>query len=319
MASIDPGNGCNQVTHCLAGLVSEFATLPGACTCGSREKVSRMGFCCCREYPQNCQCLRRLTKLDYITPPGPIIGKKSCVNSGVSAQTKLSTSEIKTVSNTVVKVSNASAKGYALTEKVSLTKQPFLTSSKLLPRHYEFASPLDLINIITSWLSYFAHNDKLRPANNELTLFHSKAVPQITVYGYLQRLACYAALSSPILLSMMSYLQRLRHMHPALRISSWNVHRLLLACTTVASKCISDCFWTNQLYAQIGGVRARDLTLLELELLKYLAWNTIPHTKHLEELYFGLIEGHKGYSLESWGIFQRRKKKISIDNAWTTL
>lgn len=98
---------------------------------------------------------------------------------------------------------------------------------------------------------------------------------------------------------MTIYLQRLRNAHPALRISSLNVHRLLLTCTTVASKCVSDYFWTNQTYAQIGGVRARELTLLELELLKHLGWNTVPHTERLEELYFGLIESHEGYLLES--------------------
>lgn len=105
---------------------------------------------------------------------------------------------------------------------------------------------------------------------------------------------------------MKIYLQRLRNMHPALRISSLNVHRLLLACTTVASKCISDCFWTNQIYAQIGGVHAGELTLLGLELLKHLAWNTVPHAENLKELYFGLVESHEGYLLEPQETFPRR-------------
>lgn len=300
LASIDPGNGCNQVTHRLVGFTSEFATQPEACIYSPRERVSRMGFRCCRKHPLHCRCLRRqwLAKLDYITQSRPTLGKEPCVNSEVSAQTKLSAMEMNTASNMVVKVSNATEQGNPFTEKVSRTKQPFLTSAKLLPRRYELARPLDLINIITSWLSQSAHNDKLRPPNNKLTRFHSKAVPRISVYGYLQRLTRHAALSSPILLSMMIYLQRLRNTNPALRISSLNVHRLLLACTTVASKCVSDYFWTNQIYAQIGGVRAKELTLLELELLEHLAWNTVPHTEHLEQLYFGLIESHEEYLLE---------------------
>ena len=284
----------------MVGFTPEFVTQPDACTYGPFEKVSRMGFHCCCKYQLYCQWLRRqkLAKLAYITQSRPTLGKEPCVNVEVSVQAKLSTMEMDTTSNMVLNVSSTTAQGNLFTEKVSLTKQPFPTSPKLLPRRYELASPLDLINIITSWLSQSAHNDKLRPLNNKLSWFYSKAVPRISVLRYLQRLTRYAALSSPILLSMMVYLQRLRNTHPALRISSLNVHRLLLACSTVASKCISDWFWTNQTYAQIGGVRARELTLLELELLKCLAWTTVLHTEHLEELYFGLIESHEGYLLE---------------------
>lgn len=201
LASIDPGNGCNQVTHWLVGFTSEFVTQPEACIYSSCGKVSRMGFCCCRKYPLHCRCLQRqwLTKLDYIMQLRPTLGKEPCVNSEVSAQTKLSAMGMNTASNMVVKVSNATAQGNPFTEKVSLPKQPFLTSAKLLPRCYELARPLDLINIITSWLSQSAHNDKLRPLNKKLTRFHSKTVPRISVYGYLLQLTRHAALSSPIL------------------------------------------------------------------------------------------------------------------------
>ena len=99
-------------------------------------------------------------------------------------------------------------------------------------------------------------------------------------------------------MSMMVYLRRLRNKHPASKISSLNAHRLLLACPTVASKFISDCLWTDQIYAQIGGVRARELTRPELRLLQDLAGDILPNTKQLEELYFCLVEGYERYFLE---------------------
>lgn len=209
------------------------------------------------------------------------------------------------MSNVIMNVSNDTVQG--CTKKESFIKQPFLISSKLFPCRYEFANPLDLINLISSWLSQSAHNDKLRGGSNKITQFHSKTVPRISVREYLKRLTRYAALSPSILLTMTVYLQRLRNAHPALRISSLNVHRLLLACSTVASKCISDCFWTNQIYAQIGGVCARELTLLELKLLQCLTWDIMPHTEQLEDLYFclveshDLVESHEGYFLSCKG------------------
>lgn len=116
----------------------------------------------------------------------PMLGKEPCVNSGVSAQTKLNAMEMNTASNMVFKVSNATVQGNPFTEKVSLTKQLFLMPAKALSCCYELVNPLDLINIITSWLSQSVHNDKPRPLNNKLARFHSKAIPQISVYGYLQ-------------------------------------------------------------------------------------------------------------------------------------
>lgn len=261
----------------------------------SCENVSRMGFHCCWKYPLHCRRQQRqlLAKSDHITNLKPTLKKEPCINSGSSAQARTSATAMKTTSDVVDNASNATAQHILLTEK--LTKQLFLVFPKPLPHRYEYASPLDLIDIISSWLSKCVYNDKLRVRNNELTWFHSKAVPRISVHEYLQRLARYSALSTPVLLSMMIYLQRLRNKHPSLRISSLNAHRLLLACSTVASKFVSDYFWTNQVYAQVGGVRARELTLLELRLLQGLAWDIVPHTKQLEELYFCLVKGHERY------------------------
>lgn len=260
--------------------------------------VSRMGFHCCWKHRLHCRRQQRkpLAKSDHITNSKPTQEKEPWINPGSSAQARTGATAIKTTSDVVDNASNATAQHILFTEK--FTKQPFLVFPKPLPHSYEHASPLDLTNILSSWLSKYLYNDKLRVRNNELTWFHSKAVPQISVREYLQRLARYAALSTPILLSMMVYLQRLRNKHPALKISSLNVHRLLLACSTVASKFVSDCFWTNQIYAQIGGVRARELTRLESRLLQDLAWDIVPHTKQLEELYFCLVEGHERYFLE---------------------
>lgn len=50
-------------------------------------------------------------------------------------------------------------------------------------------------------------------------------------------------------------------------IDSYNVHRLIIAGITVASKFFSDVFYTNSRYAKVGGLAVHELNQLELHFL----------------------------------------------------
>lgn len=50
-------------------------------------------------------------------------------------------------------------------------------------------------------------------------------------------------------------------------IDSYNVHRLVIAGVTVASKFFSDVFYTNARYAKVGGLAVHELNQLELHFL----------------------------------------------------
>jgi hypothetical protein len=125
-----------------------------------------------------------------------------------------------------------------------------------------------------------------------------RAAPGISVEDYLYRLANHATLSPPILLSMVYYIDRLCALYPAFTMSSLTVHRFLIAAATVASKGLSDSFWTNSTYARVGGVSLKELALLELEFLWRVDWRIVPQPEVLEEYYKSLIERCDGYELE---------------------
>ncbi|CAO1637484.1 unnamed protein product [Sympodiomycopsis kandeliae] len=58
--------------------------------------------------------------------------------------------------------------------------------------------------------------------------------------------------------------------HPGMKgfaIDSYNVHRLVIAGVTVASKFFSDVFYTNSRYAKVGGLPVHELNQLELQFL----------------------------------------------------
>lgn len=139
-------------------------------------------------------------------------------------------------------------------------------------------------------------------SNNPHTIWPNpiacRAPPGISVRDYLFRLIVHATLSPPILLSMVFYVDRLCSLYPAFTISSLTVHRFLITAATVAAKGLSDSFWTNSLYARVGGVSLRELALLELEFLRRLEWRIVPKPEVLVDYYKGLVERGEGYVME---------------------
>ena len=97
---------------------------------------------------------------------------------------------------------------------------------------------------------------------------------------------------------MVFYVDKLCATYPAFTISSLTVHRFLITAATVAAKGLSDSFWTNTLYARVGGVSVRELALLELEFLRKLDWRIVPKPEVLVDYYKGLVDRGTGYVME---------------------
>lgn len=177
--------------------------------------------------------------------------------------------------------------------------RPHKLPVKHMPAQYETCDVKDLVVLISNMLMELVRfNDDIPLKDGRLTRFHSRAPPGISVKDYLQRLATHATLSPPILLSMVYYIDRLCALYPAFTISSLTVHRFLITSATVASKGLSDSFWTNNTYARVGGVSLKELALLELEFLWRVEWRIVPKPEVLVDYYRSLIERSEGFKIE---------------------
>ncbi|MCJ1479673.1 hypothetical protein MMC13_008359 [Lambiella insularis] len=177
--------------------------------------------------------------------------------------------------------------------------RPPKLAAKIMPAKYETCDVKDLVLLISNMLmELIRFNDEIPLKDGRLTRFHSRAPPGISVVDYLQRLTTHAALSPPILLSMVYYIDRLCTLYPAFTISSLTVHRFLIASATVASKGLSDSFWTNSTYARVGGVSLKELALLELEFLWRVEWRIVPKPEVLVDYYRSLVERSEGFEIE---------------------
>ena len=76
------------------------------------------------------------------------------------------------------------------------------------------------------------------------------------------------------------------------------MHRFLITSATVASKGLSDSFWTNNTYARVGGVSLKELALLELEFLWRVEWRIVPKPEVLVDYYRSLVERSEGFKIE---------------------
>jgi hypothetical protein len=68
-------------------------------------------------------------------------------------------------------------------------------------------------------------NDRIPLASSNLTRFHSRQIPPITVAEYLQRCVKYAALERTTLIMLLVYIDRVCERHRTFVISSLTVHR----------------------------------------------------------------------------------------------
>ncbi|EJT97742.1 cyclin-domain-containing protein [Dacryopinax primogenitus] len=124
----------------------------------------------------------------------------------------------------------------------------------------------------TSEASYLSSAARSKLSPSSLLTFHARNVPAITIEAYLLRILKYCPAPNDVFLSLLVYFDRMSKLAldltgKAFAIDSYNVHRLIIAGVTVASKFWSDVFYTNSRYAKVGGLPQAELNQLELHFL----------------------------------------------------
>ncbi|TDL29812.1 cyclin-domain-containing protein [Rickenella mellea] len=99
-----------------------------------------------------------------------------------------------------------------------------------------------------------ASRSALSSPTSHLT-FHARNVPSISLESYLLRILRYCPTTNEVFLSLLVYFDRMSKLAQEatgsrFAIDSYNVHRLVIAGVTVASKFFSDVFYTNSRYAK---------------------------------------------------------------------
>ncbi|KAI7859862.1 cyclin-domain-containing protein, partial [Circinella umbellata] len=149
----------------------------------------------------------------------------------------------------------------------------------------EFPVPT-LLNMVANLLeSLIKANDLLVPEKqSSITVFHSRAVPNIKINAYLSRVLQFTPFNNEVLLSLLVYFDRIAKLRGGkFIVNSLNIHRLLIASLVVASKFTSDVFYTNARYAKVGGLPLLELNKLEMEFLFLCNFNLHVRLEDMQE------------------------------------
>ncbi|WFD31093.1 Pho80p cyclin [Malassezia sp. CBS 17886] len=167
-----------------------------------------------------------------------------------------------------------------------------------LPARFYEADPDDLLSLIAEMLTQLmAHNDLIPLQPSDLTRFHSRATPSISVDAYLRRMAKYTTLDKPCMLVLLVYIDRVCERMSGFTLCSLTVHRFVCAAVVCASKALCDSFSTNMHYARVGGISLVELNMLEKEFLNCIDWRLIVTAPVMQHYYTSLAQMHPNYKL----------------------
>lgn len=85
-------------------------------------------------------------------------------------------------------------------------------------------------------------------------------------------------------------------------VDSYNIHRLVIAGVTCASKFFSDIFYTNSRYAKVGGLPLVELNHLELQFLILNDFRLAVPVEELEAYGTMLVQFYAREALPSTGL-----------------
>ncbi|KAJ9188133.1 hypothetical protein P3X46_003524 [Hevea brasiliensis] len=99
-----------------------------------------------------------------------------------------------------------------------------------------------------------------------ITEFDGLRAPAVSIRQYIDRIFKYSGCSPSCFVVAHIYVDRFIQ-STDVRLTSLNVHRLLITSVMVAAKFIDDAFFNNAYYAKVGGVSTAELNRLERKFL----------------------------------------------------
>ena len=122
----------------------------------------------------------------------------------------------------------------------------YIYSLQIEDAERSFSQTPTVISVLSSLVERtLARNERLAGSNSPTSsskyrVFDGLQVPDMCIERYLERILKYVHCSSSVFVVAYAYIDRLSQFHPQFRITSVNVHRLLITTVMVASKFLED-------------------------------------------------------------------------------
>ena len=100
-------------------------------------------------------------------------------------------------------------------------------------------------------------------------VFSSNIIPNISLQDYLIRIQTYSNVEKSTLIISLMYIDRLCN-KANITLTYYNIHRILFSAILLSIKYNEDNFYDNKYYAQIAGVKTKELKTLEYNFAKMI-------------------------------------------------
>ena len=100
-------------------------------------------------------------------------------------------------------------------------------------------------------------------------VFSSNIIPNISLQDYLIRIQTYSNVEKSTLIISLMYIDRLCN-KANITLTYYNIHRILFSAILLSIKYNEDSFYDNKYYAQIAGVKTKELKTLEYNFSKMI-------------------------------------------------
>ncbi len=159
-------------------------------------------------------------------------------------------------------------------EEVNTNEQTHENEKESYDENSQFPN-IYLIKAISQTLETILVDNQNRPnyksslKKQSKMIFTAKKIPNISIEDYLKRIQMYSNMEKSTLIISLIYIDRFCN-KAKITLTHYNIHRILFSSILIGIKFNEDNFYDNKYYAQIAGVKVKELKILEYHFIKLL-------------------------------------------------
>ena len=113
-------------------------------------------------------------------------------------------------------------------------------------------------------------------------IFSANSIPKISIFDYLIRINKYSEIEASTLICSLILIDHISQSSNII-LTYYNIHRIILAAIFASIKYNEDSFYDNKFYAEIAGVKLKELKMIEYTFLELIDFNMFIKTEEYEE------------------------------------
>jgi phosphate system cyclin PHO80 len=147
---------------------------------------------------------------------------------------------------------------------------------------------IKLIQAITEILTKIIEENKKQENYKEILLkqknmiFSANSIPKISIFDYLIRINKYSEIEASTLICSLILIDHISQ-SSGIILTYYNIHRIIFAAILASIKYNEDSFYDNKFYAEIAGVKLKELNMIEYTFLELTDFNVFVKTEEYKE------------------------------------